>query len=279
MFCVDVGPHGNEQALVHGPCLADALRVAVVEHLVVDAVGRAAQRHLAQRNEVALAEEALDGSLGLLGEIHLALGHAIEQLFGREVDELYLVGAVEHGIGQRLPDAHAGHLAHDVVQALEVLHVERGVHADTGGEEFLHVLPAFRVARARGVRMRKLVDEQQRRPARERGIDVEFAQHGALVRDLARGKRFEAFEEGGGIATIVRFDDSHDDVGARGPLGTGVGEHRVGLADAGRGAEENAQLPARGGLLVALQAIEQRVRIRAGRVHGRGSGAGSTRAS
>ena len=43
------------------------------------------------------------------------------------------------------------------------------------GEQLVDVLPALRVARARRVGVRQLVDEDQRRLARERRVEIELA--------------------------------------------------------------------------------------------------------
>ena len=143
-------------------------------HVGVDALGRLAQRELAQRDQVALPEEVLDGALGLRGQVDLALAQALEQLVGRQIDELDLVGRVEHRVGHGLAHDDAGDLRDDVVQALDVLDVERRVDVDPGVEQLLDVLPALRVPRACGVRVRELVDQEQARLAREGGVEVEL---------------------------------------------------------------------------------------------------------
>ncbi len=67
---------------------------------------------------------------GLFGHVDLALAQALQQVVGRDVDELHLVGLLEHGVRHRLLDLHPGDLRHHVVEALEVLDVERGVDVD-----------------------------------------------------------------------------------------------------------------------------------------------------
>ena len=67
----------------------------VREQLLVDALGGAAQRQLAQRRQVAGREVVLERALGLLGDVDLALLQALDQVVGREVDQLDGVGAVE----------------------------------------------------------------------------------------------------------------------------------------------------------------------------------------
>ena len=53
---------------------------------------RATQRELAQRDQVAVPEEVLAGALRLLGHVDLSLAQSLQQLLGRDVDQLHLVG-------------------------------------------------------------------------------------------------------------------------------------------------------------------------------------------
>ena len=77
----------------------------VREQLLVDALGGAAQRQLAQRRQIAGREEVLQRALGLLGDVDLALLEPLDQVVRRQVDELDGVGAVEDRVGHGL--AHA----------------------------------------------------------------------------------------------------------------------------------------------------------------------------
>ena len=52
----------------------------------------------------------------------------------------------------------------------------------------------------------------------------------------------EAFQQRFGLAAAVGLDDADDDVVAVLLAGVGLLQHLVGLADAGRGADENPQL-------------------------------------
>src|SRR2546429_309565 len=96
--------------------------------------------------------------------------------------------ALEHVIGDGLLHADAGDPGDDVVQALDVLHVDRGMHGNARLEELLDVLPALGMPRPRlaleRVAVRELVDEQDLRLAREGRVEVEVAQRGAPVSDL-----------------------------------------------------------------------------------------------
>ena len=134
---------------------------------------------------------------------------------GEQVDQLHLVGAVEDAVGDRLAHAHAGDLRDDVVQALEVLDVERGVDVDAGVEQLLDVVPALRVARARA---RWCARARRPAPARagarataSRSISSSVAPRYSIA--LPRHD-LEAGEQRLGLGAPVRLDDADDDVDA-----------------------------------------------------------------
>ena len=98
----------HQQPLARRPGLADSLLGHVAAHLRVHPLGRAAERQLAQRDQVALPEEALDRAARLLGDVDLPLAQPLLQDVGRDVHQLDLVGPLEHGVGNRLAHLHAG---------------------------------------------------------------------------------------------------------------------------------------------------------------------------
>src|SRR5882672_6154844 len=237
----------------------------------VDAVGRGAQRQLAQRDEVALAEEILDRVARLLGDVHLARLQPLEQHVGRRVDHHHLVCALEYAVGDGFLHAHAGDPGDDVVQALDVLHVDRGVDGDAGLEQLLDVLPALGMPRPRlaleGVAVRELVDEQDLRLARERGVEVEVAQRGAAVSDVPVRQPLESLEQRLGLGAAVRLDVADDDVHASRLERARVFQHGVGLADARGRPEEHLQLAALRLRFLALHPGEQGIGVRAHGAH------------
>ena len=72
-------PDADQEPLGRRPGLADPLLGHVAAHLGVDPLGGAPQRELAQRDQVALAEEALDRAAGLLGDVDLPFAQALQQ--------------------------------------------------------------------------------------------------------------------------------------------------------------------------------------------------------
>src|SRR5262249_45014376 len=83
----------------------------------------------------------------------------------------------------------------------------------------------------------------------------------AAVLDTAPRKNLEALQEGFGLRTVMRLDDAGDDVYAGHALGAGRLEHRVRLADARGGTEEDLQLAARPARLLLSDAKEELVGI------------------
>src|SRR4029079_14980407 len=104
-----------------------------------------------------------------------------------------------------------------------------------------YVLPALRVAAARDVRVRQLVEQQELRLSRQRLVDVELAEDLIDVDDGLARYDVQALDERFGLTAPVRLDEADDDVA---PLGLGdlrAVEHGVSLADARCGAEKDLQ--------------------------------------
>src|SRR6476619_4234956 len=124
-----------------------------------------------------------------------------------------------------------------------MLDVHRRPNIDSGLEQLLDVLPALRMTRSRfaahEIRVRELVDEQNRRSARKRGVESKFPADDPAILDRERRDRLEAFHEALGLDAAVRLDvaDHRLDTGG---LGGACGrEHREGLPYArGRSKED-----------------------------------------
>ena len=254
-------PQAHEQPFAGGPGLLDRVLAHVHAHLRVDALGGATQGELAQGNEVALAEKVTESLLGELRNVDLALLEALQEVIGRKVDQLDLVGLLENGIRYRLLDDDAGDLGDDVVEALHVLDVDGGVHVDAGGEQLIDVLPALGMTRARGVGVGELVDQDQRRPASEGAVEVEVVERRSPVLDRATGKHLEALEQRFRLDPAMRLHETNDDVHAVITLFTSSFQHGVRLADAGGRTEEHLQLATAPPRLFFLDPHQERVGI------------------
>ena len=133
-------------------------------------------------------------------------------------------------------------LRDDVVQAFDVLNIDGRVDVDAMLQYLFDVEIALGMPAAVRVGMGKLVDEHDLRPARNDRIEIHFRQRSALVFDLTARNDFEALHQRLGFLAAVGLDDADDDIVAVFFARAGGLQHRVGLADAGRRADENPQL-------------------------------------
>ena len=125
-----------------------------------------------------------------------------------------------------------------------MLDVDRGEDIDAGREQLVDVHEALGVARPRGVGMGELVDQDEPGRARKHRVEIHLGQHRAVAVDHPAGYDFERADQRLGLGPAVGLDDADDDVGPFAQTHRAVGQHLVGLADAGRGAEEHLELAA-----------------------------------
>src|SRR5258708_35988222 len=92
------------------------------------------------------------------------------------------------------------------------------MHGEARLEELLDVLPALGMPRSRlaleRIAVRELVDEQDPRLARERGVEVEVAQRSTAVSDLPVRQPLESLEQRLGLGAAMRLDGADDDLHA-----------------------------------------------------------------
>ena len=137
-----------------------------------------------------------------------------------------------------------------------------GPHVDAGVEQLEHVLPALDVPAARRVRVRELVDEDQRGLPRERRVEVELLERDAAVVDRRAAaappgpRAAPRSRRGRGSRRRRRRRRSPSRLRAPRRL-----EHRVRLADARRRAEEDLEPRALRAHLLGLDLREQRIGI------------------
>ena len=226
--------------------------------------GRAPQRDFAQRDQVALAEKVLRRTFGLLRQIHLAGPEPTHQFIGRDIHQDDFVRVVQHRIGHRLMHTYAGNGTHRAVEAFEVLHIKCRPDVDARLQQLLHVLPALGVARTFDIGVREFIDQQHRGLACQRGVQVEFLQRVTAVRHVTQRQLRQSREQFRGFDASVGFHHANQQV-CPGPEVTLCGaEHGVGLADAGTGAEVDAQLPAPLTRLAVPDLLQKLVRVGTG---------------
>ena len=163
----------HDKALAARPGAALAETRDMVEQMSVDGLRGAAQREFAQGRQVRLGKEMAERARRLGRDIDLALLQPRDQLVGGDVDDFDL-GIVKHRIGHRLAHADAGEAGDDVVEALDMLDVERAEHVDPGLAQLLDVLPTLGMAATRRIGVREFVDQRDRGVPREHRVEIEF---------------------------------------------------------------------------------------------------------
>ena len=164
----------------------------------------------------------------------------------------------ENAVGYGFAHPDAGDSGDDVVQALDMLDVERREDIDAGRDQLLDIEIALGMAAFRCVAVRQLVDQHKLRAALEDRVEVHFGEAMAFVVDLAAGNDFEAGEQRLGLPPAMGFDNADNDIDPLAPLRLRRKQHLVGLADTGRCAEKNLEPPA----ALLLGRVEQCLRRR-----------------
>lgn len=129
----------HQNALARGSGTGNGIGLHVGEQLLVDPLGGAAQRQLAQRGQIARREIML-------------------QIVGREIDQLDRVGAVEHLVRYGFAHPYMRDLRDHVIEAFDVLDVDRRVDVDATGQQLLDIEIAFGMTAARRAGMSEFVD-------------------------------------------------------------------------------------------------------------------------
>lgn len=175
---------------------------------------------------------------------------------GGEVDQHQAVGLQQHLVGQGLLDPDPGQLPHQIVEALQVLHVEGGVDVDTGPEQLLHILPALLVAAAGGVAVGQLVHHGDGGFAGQQAVQIHLLQPLLAVQVQLARLDGELVEQGQGLLATVGFHHPDQDVDPLPGLFPHRLQHGVGFAHAGGRAEKHLQLAP----VLLFQARQQGVR-------------------
>jgi hypothetical protein len=241
-FGLGIAIDTDQQTTAHRwRCLAE-LSIALGQ-IVIDLRGSRLHRQFAQGSEVGLGEKRIDGGPRLLRHVDLAVAQTLKQFTRRQVDQQQFVGFLQHPVRQGFAHLHAGDAAHLIVEAFQVLDVDRGEHVDAGGEQFLNVLPAFACDGCR-----EHCCGPVHRPApvlawlRE-AVEVHFFEHHATVFRAHQRLLRQATEQRFGFGAAVGFDHAGDDFHTLAQLGVGRLQHGVGLADPGAAPRKTLSRP------------------------------------
>ena len=109
--------------------------------------------------------------------------------------------------------------------------------------------------------MGEFIDQRKPRMPRDQRIEVHLLEHLVAIKDAFAGDDFEPLQQRVRLGPSVGLDHANHDVDTGFAPGVRALKHLVGLADAGRGADEDLQTP--GGAALAPCRFQQGFRRRA----------------
>ena len=239
LFAAGVVPDTEQDRVAGVPDFLLALAVAPGAHLLIDAIGGAAQGQFTQRNQVPFAEKVLDSALGLAADIDFALIEPLAQIVRGQIHQHHVVRGVKEGIGDGLSHLHAGDPADDVIQTFQMLDVNGGEDVNPGLQQFVHILPALWMAGAGGITVRQLIHQNQRRTAGEGGVEIELIHVAPAVGEPPRRQGAQALQHRGGLFPAVGLRHANQNIQPLRPEPLRFRQHRPGFPHPGAGAEEH----------------------------------------
>ena len=154
----------------------------------------------------------LQRTLGLFGNIYLAFFQALDEVFRRQVHQFDRICAVENRIRHGFANAHMRDLRDNIVQALDMLDVDRGINVNPIVKQLLHVEIALGMAAARRVGVGQFVHQNDLRSANENGIKVHLVERLTLILYAATRNRLEPIEQRFCLLPSMGFNHARDDV-------------------------------------------------------------------
>ena len=174
-FAVRLLADAHQHAVAGRPRSRNGVAAHVIEHLLVDALGRAAQREFPECGQVARREIMSKRPLRLARDIDLTFLQSLDQILWREVEHLDVVRAIDDRVRHRLAHPDAGDLGDDVVQTFHMLDIQRRVDVDPGRQQLFHILIPLGMPALRRVGVGQFVHQRQLRSARQDGVEIHLA--------------------------------------------------------------------------------------------------------
>ena len=139
------------------------LSLALLQRRAVQLIRGAPHGDLPQGGQVLHGTKVLESLLCLALPVHLSRLKAFHQLVRLDIHQLDLIGPVKDVIRDALIDRDACDGGHQIVQRLQMLHIDRGVDVDAGLEQLFHILIALRVPATLGVAVGQFIDQDELR--------------------------------------------------------------------------------------------------------------------
>ncbi len=238
-FAAGIAADADQQMFRGSPGPLYGVLPEIVDHLVVDPVGGAAQGQFAQGGEIAGGEKTLGGAPRRIRQIDLALVQALDQFARGDVDQHHVLGVLQHPVGHGLAHDDAGDAADHIGQAFEMLDVQRRPDIDAGVEQLLDIEPALGMAAVGRIGVGELIDDDQLRLPRQGGVEIEFLQYASAIIDFTARQNLQPFGQRRRLGAAMGLDQADHNVLAVIPGFFRAQQHGVGLADPRRRAQKH----------------------------------------
>ena len=216
----------------------------MIEHLDINGLRGTSQRQFTQRRQIGFGKEMTKRPRRLVRDIDFAGFQTFDQFVWRQIND-FNFSIIEDRVGHRLAHADSREPGNHIIEAFDMLDIERRQDIDPGIAELFDILPAFGVATARRVGVREFIDQRDGRLTHQHGVDVEFGQYMRAMFNFQAGKDFKGRDQRFGFRASVRFDNTGNDVLALFEQFCPFAQHLKSLADAGRGPQKYLELSTR----------------------------------
>jgi hypothetical protein len=184
----------------------------------------------------------LQSTFSLLRNVDFTFLEPLDQIVGREIDQFDGIGAIEYSVWHCLTHPDVSDLRYHVVEAVDVLDVDRGVDVNAVAHQLFDVEVTLGVAAALSIGVSEFVDQHNLWVSRNNGVDIHLGQRLPFIVNLTARNDFQPRQQRFGFFATVGLDDTNNNVVTVLFACLGLLKHLVGFAHAGRGAYEDSEL-------------------------------------
>lgn len=204
------------------------------------------QRQLPHPFQIGRCEEIFEGGGDPLLRVDFSFFEPFPEVFRGQIHVHDLIGLGNDSVGEAFPDFHPDEFLDRVVQAFQMLDVQRRDHVNPGRENFLDVLVTFSISASRHVGMGQFVDQDHGWPPGKHGIQIHFFDLDAPVFTDDSRHGLQTFQKFGDLGAAVGFGETHHDIEPFAFQRMTLLEHPICLPHAGAISEVNFETSALG---------------------------------
>ena len=193
-------------------------------------IRRPPEGNFPQGRKIIQGKKMIHRRAGLLRTVYLPLLQPFQKIRRLNIHKLHLIRLIENKVRDPFLYSDSCYGSHDIIQAFQMLHIDRGIYADSFLQQLLNILITLGMAAAGRIRMGKLIHQQQLRPSLKRRIQIEFPQYYIFIWDFQNGKLLQSVQKRHGFRTRMGFNIPGSHVYPRFCHLCGRLQHRIGFS-------------------------------------------------